>query len=69
LYLSTSFLQNLSVLYGTSDYGLDQWFPTGGSRTPEGPKQHFRGSEMLFSRVGICMLLLDILFFKVTKIY
>jgi len=27
---------------------LDQWFPTGGSRTPGGPKQHFQGSEMRF---------------------
>jgi len=36
---------------------LDQWFPTGGSRTPRGPKQDFLGSEMLFSRVRVCMFL------------
>jgi len=50
------------------DVRLEQWFPTGGSQTHGVPKQHFRRSEMQFSRVRICMLLLDVLFVKITKI-
>jgi len=48
---------------------LEQWFPTGGSPTPGGPKQHFWGSEMRFSSVRVSMLLLEVRFFKITKIY
>jgi len=47
---------------------LSQWFPTGGSRTPGGPKQDFQGSEMRFFRVRVCMSL-DEHFFKRTDIY
>jgi len=43
--------------------------PNRGSRIPGGPKQHFRGSEMPFSRVRVFILFLDGLFFKITKIY
>jgi len=47
---------------------LRQWFPTGGSRTPGGPKQDFQGSEMRFFRVRVCMSLHEH-FFKRTDIY
>jgi len=36
---------------------IKQWFPTGGSRTPRGPKQDFWGSELRFTTVRVCMFL------------
>jgi len=45
-----------------STLALEQWFPTGGSRNPRGPKQDFQGSEMR-------RMSLDEHFFKGTDIY
>jgi len=45
------------LLESKSQLPLDQRFPTGGSRTPGGPKQGCRGSKMRFSRVTGCMFL------------
>ena len=38
-------------------FDLGQWFPTGGSQTSGGPKQDFRGCEMGFSRLRVCIFL------------
>ena len=43
-------------------------FPNRGFPDPGGPKQVFRGSEMRFSRVRVCMFL-DVHFFKRIEIY
>jgi len=38
-------------------YTPEQRFPIGGSWTPGGPKQDFRGCETLFLRMRVCMFL------------
>ena len=43
--------------YRIDQVRLKQRFPTEGSRTPGGSKQHFQGAEMRFSWVRICMSL------------
>ena len=57
--IDTSFviLVSIQLWWNVSSYPLDQWFPTGGTRTPTGTQAHCRGYVETFNN-HLCYVIL-----------